>query len=62
MKIYTKTGDSGQTSLLGGKRVPKHHIRIECYGTVDELNAHLGMLLDLTVHDMHRTSIQNIQA
>jgi cob(I)alamin adenosyltransferase len=62
MKIYTKTGDSGQTSLLGGKRVSKHHIRIECYGTVDELNAHLGMLLDLTEQEPHRTRIQAIQA
>src|SRR5690554_5219050 len=46
MKIYTKTGDKGSTALLGGSRVPKHHIRIESYGTVDELNAHLGMLRD----------------
>ena len=47
MKIYTRTGDKGQTSLLGGKRVPKDHARIEAYGTVDELNSHLGMLRDL---------------
>lgn len=46
MKIYTKTGDKGNTALIGGSRVPKHHIRIESYGTVDELNAHLGMLRD----------------
>jgi|SRR5690606_16748230 len=46
MKIYTKTGDKGKTSLFTGKRVPKHHIRIESYGTVDELNAHLGLLRD----------------
>ena len=43
-KIYTKTGDSGKTSLLGGTRVSKYHLRIEAYGTVDELNACLGML------------------
>jgi cob(I)alamin adenosyltransferase len=47
MKIYTRTGDKGTTSLLGGTRVPKDHARIEAYGTVDELNSHLGMLRDL---------------
>lgn len=46
MKIYTKTGDKGQTSLIGGTRVPKHHIRIEAYGTVDELNSWIGVLRD----------------
>jgi cob(I)alamin adenosyltransferase len=46
MKIYTKRGDKGETSLLGGQRVPKHHLRIEAYGTVDELNAFLGLLRD----------------
>ena len=44
MKIYTKTGDSGTTALFGGARVPKHHIRIESYGTLDELNSALGLL------------------
>ena len=44
MKIYTKTGDKGKTSLLGGSRVAKYHLRIEAYGTVDELNAHIGVL------------------
>lgn len=43
-KIYTKTGDKGKTSLLEGTRVPKYHVRIEAYGTVDELNASMGML------------------
>ena len=43
-KIYTKKGDDGSTGLIGGVRVPKHHLRVECYGTVDELNAHLGIL------------------
>ncbi|MCZ6694011.1 MAG: ATP:cob(I)alamin adenosyltransferase, partial [Bacteroidetes bacterium] len=42
MKIYTKTGDSGTTSLLGGRRVSKSHDRINAYGTVDELNAFMG--------------------
>ena len=42
--VYTKTGDKGTTSLVGGSRVPKTHIRLEAYGTVDELNSHLGWL------------------
>lgn len=46
MKIYTKTGDSGTTSLIGGKRVPKFHERIEAYGTVDELISQMGLLHD----------------
>jgi cob(I)alamin adenosyltransferase len=46
-KIYTKTGDKGQTSLIGGTRLPKYHLRIEAYGTVDELNSHVGLLRDV---------------
>ncbi len=46
MKIYTKTGDKGQTSLIGGTRVPKQHVRIEAYGTVDELNSWIGLIRD----------------
>lgn len=45
MKIYTRTGDNGLTSLVGGKRVPKTSPRLEAYGTVDELNSHIGLLL-----------------
>src|ERR1044072_6671602 len=52
MKIYTKTGDKGQTSLIGGTRVPKDHIRIEAYGTVDELNSWLGVIRD-SITDAH---------
>jgi len=44
MKIYTKTGDAGETSLLGGERVRKDHFRIEAYGTIDELNSHVGVV------------------
>ncbi len=44
MKIYTKTGDAGQTSIVGGQRLPKDAARIEAYGTIDELNSHLGLL------------------
>jgi cob(I)alamin adenosyltransferase len=46
MKIYTKTGDQGQTSLLGGQRVEKSHPKLNAYGTVDELNSHIGLLLN----------------
>ncbi|MEM7086998.1 MAG: cob(I)yrinic acid a,c-diamide adenosyltransferase [Bacteroidota bacterium] len=46
MKVYTKTGDKGTTALFGGTRVAKHHIRIESYGTVDELNSHIGLIRD----------------
>lgn len=52
MKIYTKTGDKGQTSLYGGTRVPKYNLRIEAYGTVDELNSHIGLLKDQKI-DKH---------
>ena len=52
MKIYTKTGDKGSTSLFGGTRVAKHHIRINAYGTVDELNSWLGLLRDQEL-DLH---------
>jgi cob(I)alamin adenosyltransferase len=45
-KIYTKTGDKGETSLIGGTRLPKQHLRIEAYGTVDELNSHIGLVRD----------------
>lgn len=46
MKIYTKKGDDGTTSLIGGTRVPKHHVRVEAYGCVDELNVCIGLLAD----------------
>ena len=52
MKIYTKTGDTGTTALFGGTRVAKHHIRIESYGTVDELNSHIGLIRDQDI-DLH---------
>lgn len=50
IKIYTKTGDKGTTSLIGGTKVPKHHIRIESYGTLDELNSYIGLCHD-TIKD-----------
>ena len=50
-KIYTKTGDKGLTSLLGGTKVPKSHSRIETYGTVDELNSYIGLCRDHLNHE-----------
>lgn len=61
MKIYTKTGDGGDTSLLGGKRVPKSHIRIDTYGTVDELNAFFGLLKDQKINSTRRALLKEIQ-
>jgi len=51
MKIYTKNGDLGKTSLIGGKSLSKNNIRIEAYGGVDELNAWIGLLADLLEDD-----------
>lgn len=61
MKIYTKTGDKGQTSLLGGTRVSKSNLRIETYGTVDELNSHLGFVSDLETDPERISWIRAIQ-
>src|SRR6185436_223019 len=61
MKIYTKKGDAGLTSLIGGTRVPKDHIRIETYGTVDELNSYTGLLRDQAIHVHHRKFLLEIQ-
>lgn len=61
MKIYTKTGDQGMTALFGGTRVPKHHIRIQSYGTVDELNSWLGLLRDQEINDRHKEMLMKIQ-
>lgn len=60
-KIYTKTGDKGATSLIGGTRVPKNHIRIESYGTVDELNSYLGMVNDMVDNETIRGWVREIQ-
>ena len=61
MKIYTKTGDKGLTSLIGGTRVPKSSLRIECYGTVDELNSHIGLVRDQDVNAGRRPLLKEIQ-
>ncbi len=60
-KIYTKTGDKGSTSLIGGVRVPKNHIRIESYGTVDELNSFLGMVRDMAQNTLVTEWLHEIQ-
>jgi cob(I)alamin adenosyltransferase len=60
-KIYTKTGDKGSTSLIGGVRVPKNHIRIESYGTVDELNSYLGMVNDMAQNEKISEWLREIQ-
>jgi cob(I)alamin adenosyltransferase len=61
MKIYTKTGDSGKTSLLGGRRVSKAELRIDAYGTVDELNSYIGLLRDQDVNKKRETLLKEIQ-
>ncbi|MBC7746108.1 MAG: cob(I)yrinic acid a,c-diamide adenosyltransferase [Flavobacterium sp.] len=62
MKIYTKTGDKGITSLIGGTRVPKHHLRIESYGTVDELNSYIGLIRDQSeLSDHQKLMMKEIQ-
>ena len=61
MKIYTKTGDKGTTALYGGTRVPKHHIRIESYGTVDELNSYIGLVRDQEIDIPTKELLTHIQ-
>ncbi|MDB5271934.1 MAG: ATP/cobalamin adenosyltransferase [Chitinophagaceae bacterium] len=61
MKIYTKTGDKGLTSLLGGTRVEKSDARIESYGTIDELNSFVGLVRDSTDHDTIREELLHVQ-
>jgi len=61
MKVYTKTGDKGTTALFGGTRVPKHHIRIDSYGTVDELNSHIGLIRDQDMNEQYKKTLILIQ-
>jgi cob(I)alamin adenosyltransferase len=61
MKVYTKTGDSGTTALFGGTRVPKDHARIESYGTVDELNSHIGLIRDQEMNQHYKEILIEIQ-
>jgi ATP:cob(I)alamin adenosyltransferase len=61
MKIYTKTGDKGTTSLIGGKRVPKHNPRIEAYGTIDELISYIGLLRDQPIGEPLKEALLKVQ-
>ena len=61
MKIYTKTGDTGTTALFGGTRVPKYNLRIESYGTADELNSYIGLIRDQEINDLIKVSLNKIQ-
>ena len=61
MKIYTKSGDKGTTQLVGGTRVPKHHLRIEAYGTLDELLSYMGLLRDLVPAKNDKDDLMKIQ-
>ncbi|MGA0560650.1 cob(I)yrinic acid a,c-diamide adenosyltransferase [Larkinella sp. VNQ87] len=61
MKIYTKTGDKGQTALIGGRRVSKAHHRIDAYGTIDELNSWIGLVRDQPVNENRKELLKEIQ-
>ena len=61
MKIYTKKGDKGNTQLLGGSIVKKNHIKLECYGTIDELNAFIGNIYDEEINKSHKKMLLKIQ-
>ncbi len=60
-RIYTKAGDKGETSLFGGKRLPKSHIRIDAYGTVDELNSCIGLVRDHSANETTRDVLKEVQ-
>ena len=60
-KIYTKTGDLGKTSLIGGTKVAKSHLRIESYGTVDELNSYIGLVNDLLTDEQSKMVLKEVQ-
>lgn len=60
--VYTKTGDTGMTSLVGGKRVPKTHARLEAYGTIDELNSFIGLLITHLTEEADRVFLTDVQS
>jgi len=60
-KIYTKTGDKGKTSLIGGSKVPKYHIRLDAYGTIDELNSYIGLIRDHKIKKQYCNILIEIQ-
>ena len=61
MKIYTRTGDSGDTGLFGGGRVPKHHVRVQAYGDVDELNSFIGLVRATLPVEFEDALLESIQ-
>ena len=61
MKIYTKKGDEGKTGLIGGTRVSKHALRIDSYGTVDELNSFIGVVRDYDINEIYKKQLIEIQ-
>lgn len=61
MKVYTKTGDKGETSLFGGKRVKKYDVRIEAYGTSDELNSWIGLIGSQDISKEHKSTLEEVQ-
>jgi len=61
MKIYTKTGDIGETSLLGGKRVSKSALRIDVYGTIDEVNSYIGLVRDVQTDERQKEVLKEVQ-
>ncbi len=61
MKIYTKKGDEGKTGLIGGTRVSKHALRIDSYGTVDELNSFIGVVRDYDINETYKKQLIEIQ-
>ena len=61
MKIYTRKGDEGKTGLIGGTRVPKNAIRIDSYGTVDELNSFIGVVRDYSIKEVYKKQLIEIQ-
>ena len=61
MKVYTKKGDTGTTQLIGGTRVSKGSIRLESYGTIDELNSHIGLIRDQNINEKYKNQLIEIQ-
>ncbi|MFT3740281.1 MAG: cob(I)yrinic acid a,c-diamide adenosyltransferase [Breznakibacter sp.] len=59
--VYTRTGDQGQTGLIGGTRIPKDHMRLEAYGTIDELNSHIGVIWSYPIDDRTKEILWGIQ-
>jgi len=62
VRIYTKTGDDGTTGLIGGVRVKKYNIRLEAYGTVDELNSHIGLIVSMEIDQHAKDILKKVQS